>query len=799
MHKCLSSLIILQNLPQELEYIAGDVGLRNRKKSEMLLKCNDVYNYLCQVLNSEDMPDEIYKNWFQTVEDWILKTDKFLQHEGLLELVFTAANTKWFLQAKNIMSKAINKSSNAKIFLSASFSQAFQNISETEQRFLDSVAEFILTNQSKFEQEIGDPESDFCKELADLACDLCANFEVLLFQDIEKAQKLFNFVILVLSHSSKAISMRALEFFGELKETLVDIKDEVIKADNFDYILEPFFTASKIALEQSKRELYKINEAGNILDEDSDLEGQMGISTYREYSGDLFFNTYYLGGLLKGQLSKRIFEELLISFFAQNDQNLESYAQSFEVILFAARNTIDAVDLPDDKLIETVWTALLKNKDMKEPTMFHSALGFINEGSKYLIYNKQILTPSLEFIIEGFNLYYKIPFIQKSVFNWLVEIGQNASEIFGEESFEVFLTFIEQNASLIDKDNWAIAIEGIWGLCSVIDDAKIPQVMHRIVKSSTDIFPNLEFSDPNHRIVLIKSLLMLCGAIKVLSRFRGQVIRDTLTPILDEFLIKIGEALQFYQEDEEVYLTICNFYSKWIKALGPSFSKYFIKVATDWLNSFDSNKEHTKCIEVWYLAISLIGGTSDVNTSIESNFESSADRIQQKIEVNKDFGLIRWFSELCRITTNYESDSNKEIIFFLHDLLCNPNTDVRSSIGEYIEQVGIGFIVAISNISSFVSQTYCKCLSQVFKEYPEAMKGWIEKAFKNEKFDGINENIKQVFIKWLFGFKNHSRQFKLTIIEFQALMAGTCSEDVFIGRELKLNEILKSNDIIELD
>jgi hypothetical protein len=171
-HKCLSSLIILQNLPQELEYLAGDVGLRNRKKSEMLMKCHDVYSYLIQVLNSEDMPDEIYKNGFKTVEEWILKTDKFLQHESLLEIVFTAANTKWFVQAKNIMSSAITKSSNAKIFLSASFNQAFQNISEGEQRFLDSVAEFILSNQIKFEQEISDPDSELCKELADLACDL---------------------------------------------------------------------------------------------------------------------------------------------------------------------------------------------------------------------------------------------------------------------------------------------------------------------------------------------------------------------------------------------------------------------------------------------------------------------------------------------------------------------------------------------------------------------------------------------------------------------------------------------------
>lgn len=80
--------------------------------------------------------------------------------------------------------------------------------------------------------------------------------------------------------------------------------------------------------------------------------------------------------------------------------------------------------------------------------------------------------------------------------------------------------------------------------------------MHRILKTSTDIFPNLEFSDPNHRIVFIKSLLMLCGAIRVLFRSSGNVTKETLIPILDGFLPKIGEALQFYSEDCEVSLTI---------------------------------------------------------------------------------------------------------------------------------------------------------------------------------------------------------------------------------------------------
>mmetsp|Transcript_38888 Transcript_38888/g.38474 ORF Transcript_38888/g.38474 Transcript_38888/m.38474 type:complete len:81 (+) Transcript_38888:1864-2106(+) len=80
--------------------------------------------------------------------------------------------------------------------------------------------------------------------------------------------------------------------------------------------------------------------------------------------------------------------------------------------------------------------------------------------------------------------------------------------------------------------------------------------MHRILKTATDIFPNLEFSDLNHKIVFIKSLQMLCGAIKVLSLLSAGVTRETLIPILDEFLLKIGEALQHYNEDNEIVVCI---------------------------------------------------------------------------------------------------------------------------------------------------------------------------------------------------------------------------------------------------
>lgn len=259
--------------------------------------------------------------------------------------------------------------------------------------------------------------------------------------------------------------------------------------------------------------------------------------------------------------------------------------------------------------------------------------------------------------------------------------------------------------------------------------------MHRIVKCATDIFPDLEFTDPNHRLVFIKSLLMLCGAIKILSRFSEKAIADTLKPILESFVVKIGEALSFYSEDKEVYLTICNFYSRCIKALGTEFDNFFTQVSTDCFKCFSKNPENSKCIEVCCLAISLIGNRQNVCEFIENNFNNVSSILLEKVQQENNMDLVKCYAEFCGrvskkvspvpiitcpdlkpmiilftefLMNTVENDANTEIIFFLHDLVCNPNTDVRQALKDYIEYIGTAFIVAIPNMRSVVSQTFAK-------------------------------------------------------------------------------------------
>lgn len=263
----------------------------------------------------------------------------------------------------------------------------------------------------------------------------------------------------MIRHSSTKISIRGLECFGALKETIYDIQKEIVESGNSDYLVEAFFTATKITLEKSKRSLYQLNEEGKIQDEDS--EEEENINSIRDYASDLFFNAYFIGGNLMGQNSKNIFEKILLENFVQGKKSYLQYIQSMEVAIMAAKNVLDATEISEDTLVGVIWNAIMDVKDIKEPTLFHSVLGFMNEGSTYLAYNKSLLQPSLEYIFQGFSLYSKVPFIQSSIFKCLVEICQHAPQSFDEGIFENFLTFIEENAVFIEKNNCSNAMEGI--------------------------------------------------------------------------------------------------------------------------------------------------------------------------------------------------------------------------------------------------------------------------------------------------------------------------------------------------
>ena len=106
----------------------------------------------------------------------------------------------------------------------------------------------------------------------------------------------------------------------------------------------------------------------------------------------------------------------------------------------------------------------MRLNDVNQPYLFITSMQFMEEGSRLLEYKPDQLKDSLDFIFNGFLRYHETPIIQRNVFKCLVEVGQNASGQFTEPTFEMYLSFIENNAALINKDNCSSAMEGICSL-----------------------------------------------------------------------------------------------------------------------------------------------------------------------------------------------------------------------------------------------------------------------------------------------------------------------------------------------
>ena len=854
------SLTILLYIPQELKLLVGNKDLSMFAKTRLIYDWHKLYDFVCKILNLKDIKEEIVKATFKMLEEWIITSDMFYKHEEIQSLIFNALDSKWFQDVKEIVSTVITKSPNANLFQNANLDailkdinlivqQRIQGLTSTlklntiqanEQRFLDSLVDFILKSKQNFLSEIEDIESEFWSNFSDLAIELFQIFDVLIFEDSERAVNIFEIIILILSHKSRSISLQAIEFFGSFKETIAIIKT---KHSDLEFYLEPYFEATKIVLEKSKKKLFEKNDDGEFVEpEDSDNDKQEDVGHYREYAADLFFNTYHMWDLLHWPDKKIIFEQILWESFSLENLNQKEQSQYIEASIFAAKSTFEAVELPDDKLLEKIWSWILNMGYISEPTVFHTSLLFFNEWATYLTYNKSIIMLTIEYIKSGFNIFSSISWIQGSIFKCLVEIWQymtiwpksddeceiktDKQIIDVQNAFEAILDFLKENAASIEKDNWFSAMESIWNVWSILPEEEVPGTINQILKIATDVYPKLEFSDFGHRLILIKSLLMICGAVKALSALHENIIKETLHPIIDSLIDKISEAHRFYANDKEVCLTIWNFYSKWIKWLNTSYSKFFTKTLFSWFEAFAANKENSKWIEVWSLAIAQVGNTEEVDNTIKENFSKLAEIVLEKIDTTKDIDVIRYFASLlCQIwkklspswIINYiefksiiklfweycmnktDNESGEEVIFFLHELICNSELEVQRVIMEYIKDIGIVLIVSLPNMKSVVSQIFAKLLTKIFLDYQEIMQEWCEIAFQHPKFADISDNIKVNFVKFLIGFKNHSSLFKHTIIIFQSIMKGMSNEQEFIGLELKLNQIQDKSDTVEID
>jgi hypothetical protein len=79
--------------------------------------------------------------------------------------------------------------------------------------------------------------------------------------------------------------------------------------------------------------------------------------------------------------------------------------------------------------------------------------------------------------------------------------------------------------------------------------------------------------------------------------------------------------------------------------MGPDFSPYFEKVASDCFSCFGANKDNVKCIEVCNLSMGLVGKTQHIANFIENNLNGIVSCLLENLQQHKDMDLIKSFAE----------------------------------------------------------------------------------------------------------------------------------------------------------
>jgi hypothetical protein len=83
--------------------------------------------------------------------------------------------------------------------------------------------------------------------------------------------------------------------------------------------------------------------------------------------------------------------------------------------------------------------------------------------------------------------------MQKVFFRTLKEIASECRTSFSEDNYFQMLNFVEQKASLINVENCTAAVESVCWICTVVEDSKMAEVVHKTVRVAIEHLPNLTF------------------------------------------------------------------------------------------------------------------------------------------------------------------------------------------------------------------------------------------------------------------------------------------------------------------
>lgn len=125
-----------------------------------------VLEFLNQIINNlQAFQQEILAETFSAAKYWCEYSSKtFIPHEGFIESIFKMLESEQpYLKVIKIIKKLLIKSKYVKLLNNTSFDQAFKEIPEKDQKFLELIVSYLQKNRNLFiksaKSDINDDEA----------------------------------------------------------------------------------------------------------------------------------------------------------------------------------------------------------------------------------------------------------------------------------------------------------------------------------------------------------------------------------------------------------------------------------------------------------------------------------------------------------------------------------------------------------------------------------------------------------------------------------------------------------------
>ena len=416
-------------------------------------------------------------------------------------------------------------------------------------------------------------------------------------------------------------------------------------------------------LANSKLNSLKIEETKSLntaqdLNEEDEYTGELEISTaeFRKYSGDLFYNIFLIFSsnfAIEGEnyfFSKflKILEEaqLYNENNNNNSTNNEEYLTVIEVIIFFARNLIEAMNSNHHfEFMTQFMKTIIKSNSISNEKILHSFILLLKEGTTIIpkdIENFSLIIQFLTNLIKKSNLSSiacevllsiseNLTFPNIDCFNFCFTIFEEKYDFLSVNSLLQITESLCNIIGILDKDtNTIIQLkeEQVFELFSLIIKPSINRI-----KSTYNNIMNHTFEDINIvKLEFLKNYGIISTVLKRSFKLNSVVLENIFIFFMNETILYTEGIYKILAKESSFIKELNILFSEIIKNIGFNAINFFEKLNEIFVSSYLINSENYLSLEiVGCLYSEVIAYSNEKKQIVSKNFQFLGSKVLDDI------------------------------------------------------------------------------------------------------------------------------------------------------------------------